>query len=138
MFDNIGSKVKTMAKVFCGIGIGSSIILGIVSIFTSNFFVGLLIAALGSFVSWISTLALYAIGEASENTNIILRKIKKIETNQTNQIKTTESEIQTNQETPMQKNENNSSKKWWCSCGAENKDIATTCSVCFKQRPSNK
>lgn len=81
MFDNIGSKCKTVAKVVCWIGIIGSVIVGFVLITTglnlsggaSELYLalGLLTLAVGSLISWLSTLALYALGEIAENGAIV-------------------------------------------------------------------
>ncbi|MBQ4451790.1 MAG: hypothetical protein II912_05395 [Clostridia bacterium] len=81
MFNNVGSKCKTLAKVLCWIGIAFSIIWGIVMMAASALRVqgsgsgimvlyGLLVMILGSLASWLSSLSLYAIGEAAENSAI--------------------------------------------------------------------
>ena len=84
MFDDVGGKLKTIAKVFCWIGIvlsviyGISIIAGLVKIngFVA-FLMGLLVAAILSFVSWISSLGLYALGEILENSDHVKRTSQK-------------------------------------------------------------
>lgn len=78
MFDNIGSKVKTMAKIFCWLGIIGSIITGIALIINGTQYryqqgtvlYGVLVIIAGSFLSWLSSLGLYAIGESAENSRI--------------------------------------------------------------------
>ena len=72
MFENVGSKVETLARVVCWIGIIGSIIGGIAIMAQGKnlFLVGILSAVLGSFFSWIGSLSLYAIGEAAENSAI--------------------------------------------------------------------
>lgn len=78
MFDNIGEKCKTVAKIFCYTGITVSILSGliliIIAIISENNGIfalyGILSAVLGSLVSWLSCLALYGIGEAAENSAI--------------------------------------------------------------------
>jgi len=73
MFNNVGAKVQKLAKVFCGIGIVSSIIGGVATMVQGNGMTlyGLVIAVVGSFLSWLSSLSLYAIGEAAENSAIV-------------------------------------------------------------------
>ena len=75
MFNNVGSKVKTLAKVVCWLGIIASVISGITLIaggaqngnVGGGFLAGVLTIALGAFVSWLGSLPTYAIGEAAEN-----------------------------------------------------------------------
>ncbi|MBR1585687.1 MAG: hypothetical protein IJ662_09125 [Clostridia bacterium] len=79
MFDNIGGKCKTLAKVLCWLGIIASIIGGIAMIVSgANMYrdgeiyivSGILIAIIGPLLSWLGSLVLYAIGEAAENSVI--------------------------------------------------------------------
>lgn len=83
MFNNIGGKIKTLAKVICWIGIICSCIVGLNMMSRSTYLdwageqhtdasyliYGLLIAAAGSFVSWLSTLTLYGFGQLIENSD---------------------------------------------------------------------
>ena len=147
MFDNIGSKVKTMATVICVLGMIASVILGIITIIGGQFLIGLLTTVIGAFISWLSCLALYAIGESAENTEIIFQKIKTIE-NKLEKIASTHTTP-----SPEDKNAPNipsvpkpdpsinakyASGSWTCLCGAKNPSSARTCSVCFKSRPTQK
>ena len=77
MFDNIGSKCKTLAKALCYIGIALSIVGGmclfIAAIATDEMLFllyGVLTAVFGSLASYLSSLGLYGIGEAAENSAI--------------------------------------------------------------------
>ena len=144
MFDNVGEKVKTMASVFCVIGIILSIILGVITIFGGQVLVGFLVIALGAFSSWLSCLSLYAIGEAAENTNKIFYRLENIERKQSNidqiikpePIKTElyqkYKEAVKNQETTKKFEEGS----WWCSCGARNSQNSRECSNCYKPKPN--
>lgn len=86
MFDNIGGKIKTLAKVVCWLGIIGSVITAIVmfvasgeSYKTEGAYVGLGIAFLigGPLVSWISSFMCYGFGELIENSGIIARNTAK-------------------------------------------------------------
>ena len=68
MFDNIGGKIKALAKVVCWIGIIVSCIVGFVMLINSNA-VGLLIAGVGSLSSWIGSFVLYGFGQLIENSD---------------------------------------------------------------------
>ena len=70
MFDNIGGKIKTLAQVFCWIGIVSSALSGLVIMFDDDFLLGILIAAIGALLSWISSFTLYGFGQLIENSEI--------------------------------------------------------------------
>ena len=76
MFNNIGRKIKTLAKVITGIGITASIIYGAVVVRLSNspiFIIqGLLTMIVGSLISWLSSVTLYGFGQLIENTDILV------------------------------------------------------------------
>ena len=63
MFDNIGDKIKTLAKVSTVLGIVISVIYGIVLMVSDLIFVGFLVMILGSLLFWISSFTLYGFGE---------------------------------------------------------------------------
>ena len=80
MFNNIGGKIKTLAKVLCIIGVVLSIIWGLITMSTSAialsrgndsefvivisaFFIGIFVAAIGGLSSWIGSFCLYGFGE---------------------------------------------------------------------------
>ncbi len=81
MFDNIGGKIKTLAKVLCWIGIVASVIGGIIMIVgtarSSNPGLGILLSllymALGCLISWVGSFFAYGFGELIENTEAIRR-----------------------------------------------------------------
>lgn len=70
MFNNVGNKCKTVAKILCWLGIVGSIIIGLIYIFANNFGFGIGYMIGGCVVSWIGSLGLYGIGEAVENSAI--------------------------------------------------------------------
>ena len=81
MFNNIGPKCKTLAKALCYAGIVLSVVSGVVMVFagalsfsgsagTLMAVYGFLTMILGSLVSWLGSLGLYAVGEAAENSAI--------------------------------------------------------------------
>ena len=65
MFDNIGDKIKTLAKVSTVLGIVISVIYGIVLMVSDEdlIFDGFLVMILGSLLFWISSFTLYGFGE---------------------------------------------------------------------------
>ena len=82
MFDNIGSKIKTLAKVVCWIGIIGSIIAGIAMIATMGsvgVLSGLLTIVLGTLLSWVGSFVLYGFGEMVENSDIRTELVVKAE-----------------------------------------------------------
>ncbi len=91
MFSNIGHKIKILAKVMCWIGIGISIVVGIITIVASSavsgmsyysgysssglaglgVLGGILIILLGSLLSWLGSFVLFGFGELIDtNTQI--------------------------------------------------------------------
>ena len=82
MFDNIGSKIKTLAKVVCWIGIIGSIIAGMAMIATMGsvgVLSGLLTIVLGTLLSWVGSFVLYGFGEMVENSDIRTELVVKAE-----------------------------------------------------------
>lgn len=84
MYDNIGGKIKTVAKVVGFTGIGISILTGLLFLLVafseekfSYFGIGILVAFLGSLISWVSTIALYGFGQLVENTDVIAKQSKR-------------------------------------------------------------
>lgn len=71
MYDEIGGKIKTLAKVIAWVGIIVSVVVGIVTISTG---VGILVLVLGPLFSWLSTLVLYGFGQLVENTDILVHQ----------------------------------------------------------------
>lgn len=70
MFNNSGSKLKTFAKVVTVILMITSVISGLVMMFTGmdgGFLIGLLSIALGCLCAWLSGLSVYATGQAAES-----------------------------------------------------------------------
>ena len=80
MFDNIGSKIKGLASAVTWAGIILSIISGIAMIASSEgllAFPAILVIAVGSLISWLSSLTLYGFGQLIENSDIIANEYRK-------------------------------------------------------------
>lgn len=80
MFSNIGGKIKTLAMVLTCIGIIASVSAGISMLATGDedlVLIGILIAAFGSIVSWVSSFVLYGFGQLIENTDELVKNSKK-------------------------------------------------------------
>lgn len=77
MFNNIGRKIKSLAKIMCWIGIIISVLAGIVMM-TSDLGIvgGILTALLGSLVSWLSNFMMAGFGDLVENTAEIAAYIR--------------------------------------------------------------
>ncbi len=93
MFNNVGSKIKTLAKVLCWVGIILSVVSGIIIMVAGNnipfnynygynsyrnsgfsgstFVIGLIVIVVGSLCSWLSSLFTYGFGQLIENTDNI-------------------------------------------------------------------
>lgn len=87
MFDNIGSKIKTVAATIAWLGIIGSIIIGIIIIAEANdsyypsateTLRGWLVIIVGSLSSWVSSFTLYGFGQLIENTDIISAEFESI------------------------------------------------------------
>ena len=76
MFNNVGRKLKDIASAITFIGIAFSVILGILMIKPLGILFALLIIAVGSFISWISSIGIYAFGELVDNSTIIASHYK--------------------------------------------------------------
>lgn len=85
MFNNIGRKIKTFAKVMCWIGIIVSVAAGLVMIATSfssyapaaGIVSGILTAVMGSLFSWVGSFMMVGFGELVENTAEIAANTRK-------------------------------------------------------------
>lgn len=72
MFDNVGGKVKGLAKFVCWVGIICSVIGGIALLFQSSSSVLSLSVLIGGILSsWLGSLSLYAIGSAADDAAAI-------------------------------------------------------------------
>lgn len=83
MYENIGGKIKTLAKVICWIGIVLSIVFGLIlliALSTDSPAIGIAVAipvtVLGAFLSWIGSFTLYGYGELIELTAKIEQNTK--------------------------------------------------------------
>ena len=79
MFNNIGEKIKALAKVSCWVGILSYVLIGIVLIAISEDLAPLAIILIfaGSFLSWIGSFLLFGFGQLIENSDILVRQNQK-------------------------------------------------------------
>ena len=99
MFDHIGKKIMTLSTIISAIGIALSVILGIILMiaFPDLVIIGLLIMALGIFISWVSSWMLYGYGRLIENSEIIAQSYH--QTNKKN-IAASQEEIDPNWKKP--------------------------------------
>ncbi len=81
MFDNIGGKIKALAKVVCWLGIIASVISAIMlwaqnNRYQSTILMGLITLVLGCLISWIGSFFTYGFGELIEKTVSIDNTLK--------------------------------------------------------------
>ena len=88
MFDNIGGKIKGLAKVICWVGIIASIVTGFaMSVTNENILPLLLIGGLGSVMSWVSSFFMYGFGELIDKACEIARNTSNGQIKSESQIK---------------------------------------------------
>ena len=77
MFNNIGGKIKALAKVLCWIGIVCSVISGIAMMLSQQtdqgVLAGIVTIIVGCLVSWIGSFFAYGFGQLIENTDELVR-----------------------------------------------------------------
>lgn len=78
MYDNIGSKIKTLAKIICAIGIIASLVVG-AYIADVDSGLGVSIMFLGSLGSWIATFFMYGFGELIYTNGQIINEINRLQ-----------------------------------------------------------
>ena len=79
MYDNIGGKIKGLAKATFIIGIIGAIIVGIVMMVSSDeilIFLGLVVMFIAPVIVWISSLFLYGFGELIDKVSDIERNTR--------------------------------------------------------------
>ena len=139
MFDDIGGKIKTLAKVITVIGFILSFIVGLVLMIEISFLSGLLTVIFGCLAAWIGSFLLYGFGELIDNTARIEDKMKK---EKGNAFKNQEMEQPVKQAAPTNdflakyKTTQKTVRRANCPhCYAEIKETDTVCSTCG--RPMN-
>lgn len=88
MFNNIGGKIKGLAKFICWAGIIVSVIAGIILIAnatkgsgqyrytdTATIVLGVITIVVGSIASWVGSFVLYGFGELVENSSAIKNEL---------------------------------------------------------------
>ena len=81
MFDNVGGKLKGLAKVLCWLGIIGSMISAIVMWSRGYGFAiagGIFTLIIGCLASWLSSLGLYAFGQLVEDTAAVRFQMTKV------------------------------------------------------------
>ncbi len=77
MFNNIGEKIKGLAKFVCWVGIIVSVIVGLVIMSMSGelLLLGIVIGLIGSLLSWLGSFALYGLGQLIYTNELILKQL---------------------------------------------------------------
>ena len=88
MFDNIGERIQSFARVFLWLGVAICGLVGFVLFVngvsedgTGVMIFGLLLMTVGSLVSWVNFLLLYGFGQLIVNSDRIARNISRIARN---------------------------------------------------------
>ena len=97
MFDNIGSKIKMLAKVICWVGIIMSCLAGLIILINGDdgAGIGLVIMIVGSLTSWVCSFFAYGVGELIDKTTDVADNTKKLAMNQPTQRATLEDKLAT-------------------------------------------
>ena len=77
MFDNIGGKIKALAKVVCWVGIIVFCLIGLIIMAAGQsagaISIGVLTAGIGSLLSWVGSFFTYGFGQLIENSDILVK-----------------------------------------------------------------
>lgn len=73
MFEYIGIKIMSLAKVMAWIGIVVSIIVGLM-LLANDSILGMIVMALGSLMSWVSSFVLYGFGQLIDDVSVLKQK----------------------------------------------------------------
>ena len=73
MFDNIGSTIKTLAKIMLWSGVIGSIVLGFVLLFNGTLW-GPLFIVIGGFFSILGASLVYGFGQLIENSDVLAER----------------------------------------------------------------
>jgi hypothetical protein len=82
MFERIGAKIKLLAKIYCYVGMGISILIGLGFIYlgaTNNIagsvLIGFLCLMAGPVVAWVSSWLLYGFGTLIDNSDLLVDSV---------------------------------------------------------------
>lgn len=105
MFENIGGKIKTLAKVITFLGIGLSVAFGFLLIVGKDYMAGLVTIIVGVLVSWIGSFVLYSWGEVIDELKEQTKIQEGISVMLTNQINNQEKkETESHKATTIEEN----------------------------------
>ena len=136
MYENAGKSIKNLVKTIVTISMIMWIVIGIVVMATGDIGVilGILVAVVGCFMSWLSGLILYAYGEMADN----LKSIKEAIAGKEGTHAPAKPVVQSGsyaQNTAVIKEPKPKLPKWKCySCGEENEGAISYCIACNVSR----
>lgn len=82
MFNNIGKKIQTVAKVIAYIGIALSLLIGVAFVIygikenEKYFYDGIALLIVGPLTSWLSSLTMFGFGKLIEDTEAIRKDVE--------------------------------------------------------------
>lgn len=128
MFDNVGEKIKGMARFVFIAGIVASAIGAIVlwannNSYTPTVLSGILVLVSGTISSWITAILVYGFGELIESTQDIRRTLKGTEKDSAMSLLTEEA----------RERKTLKDGGWKCTCGRTNESYVSTC-ACGKNK----
>lgn len=126
MFDNVGSKIKTVAKVVCWIGIIASVIVGFIMLVQDEdtALAGILTMIFGSLGSWVGSFITYGFGQLVENSDILVK--------QSNQVPS-----KSNLSSSVSGSTQQTGKHQWRCNGCGNMISEEICPICNKEKIEN-
>ena len=146
MFDDIGGKIKALAKVTCGLGIAASII-GAIALWMQNSdynptaFSGVLVLGMGSLASWIGSFFTYGFGELIENSetlhadNLRIQELLKTQQGESTDSAPVVHPVRISK--PQSSESLLSNDEWECAaCGMRNSKRTNSCINCGRRRMS--
>ena len=142
LFNDIGNKLKGLARIVAAAGELASFIVGINMIRNDQMWWGLLVIIAGSLVSWLAVCGLYAFGELVHNSTIIANELTEIRVNLGIQPKKTEiinklDDFAHFGPDYVEKPQSHEGKQGWtCVCGEFNPLYMKTC-VCGRDKEGN-
>ena len=132
MFENAGSKVKTLAIVSFTLTVILSAIGGILTITTGGGFAGIVIIFCGILSAWISSVVLYAIGETAEKCEYMSEALAELRLNTPRAEE--ESVMRSSPKAVIKKASGHTPTGWICTCGAEHPAYVSSCGCGVNKR----
>lgn len=133
MFENIGGKIKKFAQIMCWIGMGASALAGVLLLFGPAWWLGIIIAVVGCFVSWIGSFLLFGFGQLIEDTSAIRRTLSNDGVQATNA-----SPSPLSGQSSVGSVNAKAVNGWVCTCGWVNENSQTYCFRCRRNRSAAK